>query len=305
MKFEKEICHDGHATGKENKMIALVIFNFTVFFALLVTLYFTEQEYSALFCCIPLTLSVLFIVAGFATIWILTALLTRLIFELGDYDDISNYDKIYIIFTIFSLSITTVFIVGMFALATSSLIAAILSLMASIATAITAFMASMSYIEAKWKTEQCKKEDSSTSKQEFALIYEQEKNFHKKKAFIQTVLAESFDKNEVTFHKFSSGVSNVESLFQHNIKSIKDKTRIFDETEIKQHDCIIHEEYLKLIQKTEEFNKKIILKLDEFILEIFKFKENEEKDIENTKEITQLDKLIKEISLYKTGGFDE
>jgi hypothetical protein len=131
------------------------------------------------------------------------------------------------------------------------------------------------------------------------VITKQITSFSKKKLAISKLLSEKFDVNEITHHKFSSAVENVETLFQANVENVINKIKYFDEADIDTSGKEVFQEYLKFMLKATEYNDEIILKLDKLILEISKLKDKIHDDIESMDAIKEIEQLIENTKLYK------
>ena len=107
----------------------------------------------------------------------------------------------------------------------------------------------------------------------------------------------------------------MEYVFFANIKSILNKINAFDEedyermhnlfaqkkfsTEIITSKMNIYNEYISFVKNAIEDNEEILLKLDALLLEISKFDTLEIGEIDNMKEIKEMDELIRKSRYYR------
>ena len=154
-----------------------------------------------------------------------------------------------------------------------------------------------------------------TFTRDIGVILEQIGRFQKKKESIKDILLQKFNKNEMTYSKFLGTVSEVESVFFLNIRSILNKINAFDEEdynyirkkalEIKpsrdfiEEKMTIYNEYLAFTKNSIEDNEQVLLKLDRLLLEISKFNSLEDGEIENMSAMREIDELINKVKLYK------
>lgn len=137
----------------------------------------------------------------------------------------------------------------------------------------------------------------------------------KKKKKIFDLLSQKFDVIDEVYEKFKTTIFDVEYVFFANIKSILNKINAFDEedyermhnlfaqkkfsTEIITSKMNIYNEYISFVKNAIEDNEEILLKLDALLLEISKFDTLEIGEIDNMKEIKEMDELIRKSRYYR------
>jgi len=146
-------------------------------------------------------------------------------------------------------------------------------------------------------------------------IIEQVEHLKKKKKKIFDLLNQKFDAIDEVYEKFKTTIFDVEYVFFANIKSILNKINAFDEedyermrnlsaqkefsTEIITSKMNIYNEYISFVKNAIEDNEEILLKLDALLLEISKFDTLEIGEIDNMKEIKEMDELIRKSRYYR------
>ncbi|CDG37611.1 hypothetical protein CTHBC1_3052 [Acetivibrio thermocellus BC1] len=145
-------------------------------------------------------------------------------------------------------------------------------------------------------------------------IKEQVERFKKKKEKIFEILGQKFDVIDKVYEKFKTTIFDVEYVFLSNIKAILSKINAFDEEDYERlcrdisqkkfSDEVIaskkniYKEYFIFVKNAIEDNEEIIVKLDALLLEISKHSTIEAGEIENMKEIKEMDELIKKSRYY-------
>ncbi len=146
-------------------------------------------------------------------------------------------------------------------------------------------------------------------------IIEQVEHLKKKKKKIFDLLSQKFDVIDEVYEKFKTTIFDVEYVFFANIKSILNKINAFDEedyermhnlfaqkkfsTEIITSKMNIYNEYISFVKNAIEDNEEILLNLDALLLEISKFDTLEIGEIDNMKEIKEMDELIRKSRYYR------
>lgn len=146
-------------------------------------------------------------------------------------------------------------------------------------------------------------------------MIEQVEHLKKKKMKILNLLSQKFNVIDEIYERFNTTIFDVEYIFFENIKSILNKISVFDEEDYERmrssiaqkkfsNDIItskmnIYNEYLSFVKEAVEDNEEIILKLDALLLEISKFDSLETGEIDNMKEIKEMDELIKKSKYYR------
>ncbi len=155
--------------------------------------------------------------------------------------------------------------------------------------------------------------DKRVFKKDIDTILEQVDMFQKKREAIKEILLQKFDATEMSYSKFDGVISDLESVFYMNIKSIINKLNAFDENdynriikdgenrfskEFIQTKMRIYGEYVSFVKEATEDNEQIILKLDKILLELSRLNSLENGDIENMSAMKEIDELINKIKLY-------
>jgi hypothetical protein len=143
---------------------------------------------------------------------------------------------------------------------------------------------------------------------------EQIELFSKKKDKIFSMLGEKFNVIDKVYEKFNTIIFDVEYVLLSNIKGILNKISVFDEEDYERIRCDIaqkkfsdeviaskmniYNEYITFVKNAIEDNEEIILKLDALLLELSKFNTLGTGEIDNLKEIKEMDELIKKSKYY-------
>ena len=146
-------------------------------------------------------------------------------------------------------------------------------------------------------------------------IKEQIERLNKKKDKIFSMLSQKFNVIDEVYERFNSTIFDVEYVFLSNIKSILNKINAFAEedyesirndiaqkkfsTEVITSKMNIYNEYITFVKEAIEDNEEIILKLDALLLEISKFDTLEAGEIDNMREIREVDELIRKSKYYR------
>ncbi|NLD49787.1 MAG: hypothetical protein GX660_21780 [Clostridiaceae bacterium] len=150
---------------------------------------------------------------------------------------------------------------------------------------------------------------------DITLMLEQVERLVKKKEKISDLLLHKFNVIDASFEKFRSTIFDVEYVFYANTKSILNKINAFDEedydrirydsgsrrfsAEVITSKRNIYNEYITFVKEAIEDNEELIIKLDALLLEISKFDSLEAGEIENMKEIKEMDELIRKSKYYR------
>ncbi|NLL05011.1 MAG: hypothetical protein GX270_04325 [Clostridiaceae bacterium] len=144
---------------------------------------------------------------------------------------------------------------------------------------------------------------------------EQIKRLNKRKDKIFSILSQKFNVIDEVYERFNATIFDVEYVFISNTKSILHKISAFDEedyesirhdhaqkkfsTEVITSKMNIYNEYISFVKEAIEDNEEIILKLDALLLEISKFNTLEAGEIDNMREIKEMDELIRKSKYYR------
>ena len=145
-------------------------------------------------------------------------------------------------------------------------------------------------------------------------ILDQIDRLHKKKERIKEFLLQKFRVIDTGFEKFNGTISDVEYVVYTNIKGVINKINAFDEEEYEKisngsgpvrlspkyvvSQQNIYNEYITFVKNALDANEEILLKLDALLLEISSFDSLEASEIENMKEIKEMDQLIQKSKYY-------
>lgn len=146
-------------------------------------------------------------------------------------------------------------------------------------------------------------------------LLEQVDRFIKKRDKIMDMLLQKFSMVSSGYDKFNWAILDLELVFYNNIESILNKINAFDEedyqkvrienrtekfsTQVMDSKTSIYNQYISFVKNAVEDNEKIIIKLDQLLLEISKFDGLEEGEINNMNEIKEIDELIKKSKVYR------
>ena len=144
-------------------------------------------------------------------------------------------------------------------------------------------------------------------------LVEQVERLEKRKEKIRTVLLQKFNIIDAGFERFNGILTDVEFVFCANIQSILNKINAFDEEDYEKirrnrkaanekyvlSRLGIYNEYIVYVKNATEENEKILLKLDMLLLELSKIDTFQPGEIENMKEIREMDELIRRSTYYR------
>ncbi len=138
---------------------------------------------------------------------------------------------------------------------------------------------------------------------------------------LDTILAQFFTPQEITYTRFQSAIDSVKTLFYHNVKKMINRMVIFDQKDFEkvslrmtrayqnQEDSStlkatraqyeIYKEHLNYIRSLVEMNENILTKLDGLLLEVSKLDDINEEDLENMAAIQEINNLIAQTRYYK------
>ena len=150
---------------------------------------------------------------------------------------------------------------------------------------------------------------------DISTILEQIERLRKKKEKIRDILLQRFNIIDTDYEKFNGTILDIEYVFYDYIKSILNKINAFDQEDyerISNNDgekrfsaefisskVKIYNEYISFVKNAIEDNEEIILKLDALLLEISKFDSLQAGEIDNMKEIKEMDELIRKSKYYQ------
>ncbi len=145
-------------------------------------------------------------------------------------------------------------------------------------------------------------------------VLDQIDRLRKKKERIREFLQQKFRVVDTGFEKFNETITDVEYVFYTNIKGVINKINVFDEEEYEKvknnggsgglspkyvvSQQSIYNEYITFVKNALDANEEILLKMDALLLEISSFDSFEASEIENMKEIREMDQLIKKSKYY-------
>ncbi len=138
---------------------------------------------------------------------------------------------------------------------------------------------------------------------------------------LDTILAQYFSPQEMTFTKFQSTVDCVQELFYQNLKKMLNRIIIFDYKDyLKVLDKLnsapvvdgvkvaskahaaqlkIYNEHLDYVHQLLEMNENMLVKMDSLLLEISKLDDINAGDLENMAAIQEINELIEQTKYYK------
>ncbi|MDR1608770.1 MAG: hypothetical protein LBT38_10245 [Deltaproteobacteria bacterium] len=137
------------------------------------------------------------------------------------------------------------------------------------------------------------------------------RKFINKKELLDKTLLSSLDKNELSFIKFSTILSNIEDSVARNLNDVLIRLHAFDEEEYEmilnspkrsnnyEERLKIFQEYIAYIDASIEFIDGILLKMDKLQLETSKIKSMDIAKIENLQTVKDIDNLINNMKYYK------
>jgi len=141
---------------------------------------------------------------------------------------------------------------------------------------------------------------------------EQIERFKRKGSTIKNVLLQKFSANEMSFHKFSGVLQDVENVICMNVRSILNKITAFDieeygamqrerlpDDELARQKMVIYNDYIDFVSNATMTNETILLKLDQMLLEISRYNSLEDGDVQRLPAMIEMDELIHNVKLYK------
>jgi len=156
----------------------------------------------------------------------------------------------------------------------------------------------------------------ATFAQDLGNIIGQVDRFQRKKNTVRNVLLEKFSDTEISFDKFYAAVDDLENVMVLNIRSLMARLEAFDEEEyeklISQHTqpgsepdettksrIEIYYDYINYAKNAVENNERMLLKLDQLILEINKLNTLSPEEVEKMDAMRQIGDLIGDAKWYK------
>ena len=141
---------------------------------------------------------------------------------------------------------------------------------------------------------------------------EQVGRFRRKSDTIKNVLLQKFSADEMSFHKFSGVLQEVENVVCINMRSILNKIAAFDIAEysamqrpgflcddLSQQKMAIYNDYIDFVHSATRTNESVLLKLDKMLLEISRYNSLEDGDVQRLPAMMEMDELIQNAKLYK------
>lgn len=157
--------------------------------------------------------------------------------------------------------------------------------------------------------------DIKVLKKDIILAVDQLDRMGKKKETLLDVLDQRFDPSELSYKKFFSVITEVENLFQQNVRGMLNKINVFDASKlsdfndqqqsaifsekIMQQKSELYNEYLTYVKGYIGANEEILLKLDKLLLEISMLGNADYRDVEEMPCMKEIDALIKQTKYYK------
>jgi hypothetical protein len=155
-------------------------------------------------------------------------------------------------------------------------------------------------------------DNTYTFKRDLLGIIKSCEKFITKRGLVFSTLESHFNKNELSFIKFTNVINGVENSFAVTVNNILLRLNAFDEGEYedifrkkkttdKNHEKRqkIFDEYVDFLKTSSEFLDEILIKMDQLQLEISKLSDLDYHDIENNELIKEIDTLVKTMKLYK------
>ncbi|MDR0549892.1 MAG: hypothetical protein LBI10_10855 [Deltaproteobacteria bacterium] len=154
--------------------------------------------------------------------------------------------------------------------------------------------------------------NGNTFKSKLSLIRSYCEKFIKKRTFVNNALLGSLEKTELTYIKFSGILNNIDQYICNILNDILSRLHAFDEDEYEEilnsHDfnsstylerSRIYTEYINYIDSAAGNIDKILVKLDQLLLETSKVKSLNFNNLNNIDTINDIDSLINNIKRYK------
>ncbi|QSF47738.1 hypothetical protein JRJ22_11740 [Paenibacillus tianjinensis] len=152
-------------------------------------------------------------------------------------------------------------------------------------------------------------------KNDVLLALDQLERMEKKRITLTRVLSERFDPLELSYRKFSSVIAEVEKLLYLNVRGILNKLSLFDASEFSlfantrkpppfsekliQQKTALYNDFFTSLKGYLGANEKILLKLDQLLLEISELDSMSYERIEEMPCMQELSALINQTKLYQ------
>jgi len=144
------------------------------------------------------------------------------------------------------------------------------------------------------------------------IMIDQIKRISPKKASLEVILAQSFDKSEMTYIKFQTTLNEVMNLFYDNTKKAINRIGVFDENEYRMlmNNALslpedsrrlkikIYREHIEYVNAITRRNEYIITLVDNLILEISKLEDLNSQSAENIEILNEMKRLIDNTKYY-------
>ncbi len=157
--------------------------------------------------------------------------------------------------------------------------------------------------------------------QEISTAIEQLYRLQDKDKALDSILAQFFSPQEMTFTRFQTVIDSVQSLFYNNVKKMLNRMIIFDYKDytkltekIRNSQTIdgvkvvsksesaqlkIYDEHIGYVRGLVDMNESILVKLDSLLLEISKLDDLDESGLEELSAIQEINELISQTKFYK------
>lgn len=163
-----------------------------------------------------------------------------------------------------------------------------------------------------------KRKDNPFFDEEITTAVEQIRRIEDKDRALDSILAQFFVPQEITFTRFQSAINSVQAIFYNNVKKMINRMLIFDNNEYNKlsekitrsredgtiprsadAQMKIYGEHIRYVRELVNLNEDILVKLDGLLLEISKLDDLDEKGLENIAAIQEINDLIDQTKYYK------
>lgn len=157
--------------------------------------------------------------------------------------------------------------------------------------------------------------------EEIAAAAEQLERMQDKDRALDSILAQFFVPQEITFTRFDSAINGVQAIFYNNIKKMINRMIIFDYKDYQKlsekveearsrggagvvsksvdTQMRIYQEHIEYVRGLVDMNENILVKLDGLLLEISKLDDLDEKGLEKMAAVQEINDLIEQTKYYK------
>lgn len=155
-------------------------------------------------------------------------------------------------------------------------------------------------------------ENASTFRKQLGLITDDCRSFIDKKETVDKTLLSHFEKNSLSYTKFSQVLKSIEGSVQVTVSNILSRLKNFDEKEyddilnknpspskhLEQRQAIF-DDYKSYLTHSADYLDEILVKMDQLQLEVSKVTSLSMDDIDNMEIIKEIDTMINNMKLYK------